>query len=1358
VNGNAGDDSLEGDFGDDLVMGDAGNDTVIGGAGNDSVGGGDGDDVLIGNSGNDTLMGGDGADRVNGDTGNDLLSGETGNDTLSGDLGKDTISGDAGNDVVFGGGGSDSIRGETGNDSLFGNSGNDSMFGGTGLDWLKGGNGNDLIESDDTSTLPPPPPSPLLFAVPNDGTPSIVEIDPATGNEIRRLNAPELPSNGPDGLAFDGGRLFFLNGNGTDMIYEIDPVSGVTLDADPITVGSGNYDGLAVLGGLVYLLDTTAIDIHVFDPSTDQIVQTLDINGVNPVVSILSGGLSAIANPDRLVVTEAGGSRVLEIDPLTGQITSSFIPSTLRGGDYLGTAVLNGEIYLGASSSPVVDVFTRAGTLQRTLNLPYGVSALGGDEQTSTVIDPSSPAAGQFDIQLNLVGTFSTSQQAILAQAALRWEEIIVGDIPDVFVPGTGSVDDIVISVNSLLIDGSSNILARTGVNSVRAGTALPSTAFIEFDTADLPTLETTGGLFTVALHEIGHALGFGTIWEQKGLISGSGSTNPRFLGTNSVAEYNLRFGLTETSVPVESTGGPGTANVHWRESVLGDELMTGFLNAGVNPLTRLTVAQFADLGYQVDFARADPDNAGTVVSAMGLGASTRLRNSSGPLGQFLSLGSSTSNSGAISLVNPNMRNLNGNNNGPGRTVVVDITPFVVAPGLEPGKFDTATRLGQQLMAELSSGGSSSPSSLVIPEIEGNDTLATASNLDNSGFSLDFDTNVGDSTQNTSSGIPHISIQGTGNGSHDFYSFTVTNAGDRAIFDIDNGADPDGGFFDSEIFLFDSNGNLLASNDDPVQGVPTVGEGGSVSTLDAFLETTFTAPGLYVIAVGSNLAQGANGGLTGGEIPTGATYTLQVSIENHSTGIVTTPQGPTPIPASPGDTVIGGAGNDTITGSAADDFLNGDTGDDQINGGDGQDTLFGALGNDVLNGGGGNDFLRGHSGNDTTNGGDGDDLISWRRGDDNDSVLASAGADIVNFDGSNSVDAWIVRTGSGSLRIDLAGDRIVVEDYAAVVNINSRNGDDFLSVRNLTGVTELLLNLNGGNGNDQIRAFGVATSGVRIAIDGGAGNDFINGTDGAETIRGGAGDDFIIGGGGDDVLEGGSGNDSMLGQTGNDTLLGSFGNDTLSGGDGNDLLDGGRSNDTLNGEAGDDTLTGGHGDDVLSGGDGRDSMDGSSGDDVLDGGNQDDFINGGTDEDSILGGDGNDTLRGSDGNDTIFGGTGDDVVNGGDGDDSIDGDLGNDALNGGDGNDSVLGDFGNDTMTGMDGNDLLIGGAGIDLILGGDGDDSIISNSSAGGKDTVAGGEGNDILRNLDPLTDVVDETFVLSTTLLQLLDAQSSL
>jgi hypothetical protein len=59
--------------------------------------------------------------------------------------------------------------------------------------------------------------------------------------------------------------------------------------------------------------------------------------------------------------------------------------------------------------------------------------------------------------------------------------------------------------------------------------------------------------------------------------------------------------------VPVENLGGPGTRDAHWRETTFGNELMTGFLNPGSNPVSRLTIASLADLGYQVGFATAEP-------------------------------------------------------------------------------------------------------------------------------------------------------------------------------------------------------------------------------------------------------------------------------------------------------------------------------------------------------------------------------------------------------------------------------------------------------------------------------------------------------------------------------------------------------------------------------------------------------------------------------------------------------------------------------------------------------------------------------------------------------------------------------
>ena len=56
----------------------------------------------------------------------------------------------------------------------------------------------------------------------------------------------------------------------------------------------------------------------------------------------------------------------------------------------------------------------------------------------------------------------------------------------------------------------------------------------------------------------------------------------------------------------VAATCGAGTFNSHWRESVFGSELMTGYLNSGAaNPLSRLTIGAMEDLGYTVNYSVA---------------------------------------------------------------------------------------------------------------------------------------------------------------------------------------------------------------------------------------------------------------------------------------------------------------------------------------------------------------------------------------------------------------------------------------------------------------------------------------------------------------------------------------------------------------------------------------------------------------------------------------------------------------------------------------------------------------------------------------------------------------------------------
>lgn len=138
----------------------------------------------------------------------------------------------------------------------------------------------------------------------------------------------------------------------------------------------------------------------------------------------------------------------------------------------------------------------------------------------------------------------------------------------------------------------------------------------MQFDSADLDYMINQGILADVILHEMGHVLGFGTIWGAS--YAGLNTTFGQYTGANALAEYRQMSGNTAaTYVPLETGGGAGTANSHWSESVFGAELMTGYAS-GSMPLSRLTVAAMKDLGYVVDYSAAESYTLGST-SLMGV-------------------------------------------------------------------------------------------------------------------------------------------------------------------------------------------------------------------------------------------------------------------------------------------------------------------------------------------------------------------------------------------------------------------------------------------------------------------------------------------------------------------------------------------------------------------------------------------------------------------------------------------------------------------------------------------------------------------------------------------------------------------
>ena len=208
---------------------------------------------------------------------------------------------------------------------------------------------------------------------------------------------------------------------------------------------------------------------------------------------------------------------------------------------------------------------------------------------------------------MRFLGGLTTAQQAAFHTAAERWGQIITADVPAVVIDGE-TIDDVRIDADGVRIDGPGAILGQAGPVDLRPGSFIPATGVMSFDSADLERMQEDGSLLTVIIHEMGHVLGFGTIFDRLGLIVGAGGPDPEFTGENATREYGDLLGESTRprSVPLANVGGAGTRDGHWREEVFAHELMTGFLDTGANPISRLTIGAFEDLGYRVDYARAD--------------------------------------------------------------------------------------------------------------------------------------------------------------------------------------------------------------------------------------------------------------------------------------------------------------------------------------------------------------------------------------------------------------------------------------------------------------------------------------------------------------------------------------------------------------------------------------------------------------------------------------------------------------------------------------------------------------------------------------------------------------------------------
>jgi hypothetical protein len=263
-----------------------------------------------------------------------------------------------------------------------------------------------------------------------------------------------------------------------------------------------------------------------------------------------------------------------------------------------------------------------------TLDLPDGTSgevtlrfaAHNGSDATYMLSGFESQNPEPFNIDVEFADGITTSQRQIIQQAIRSIEALIVAGSPSAIVDGK-IIDDVKFKMSVENLDGNGGTLARTKIDFMRYASLLPAQSLVQFDADDLARLEAEGKLFNVVQHELLHGLGFGNLWEAKGLVDFAGTPVSRYTGEQAVEKLKELGGQTDY-IDLERSG-EGSADLHWHEGLFQDELMTadlGFLldqdGKPYSPMSPITLASLADLGYEVNWDQADNN--------WGLGGSSR--------------------------------------------------------------------------------------------------------------------------------------------------------------------------------------------------------------------------------------------------------------------------------------------------------------------------------------------------------------------------------------------------------------------------------------------------------------------------------------------------------------------------------------------------------------------------------------------------------------------------------------------------------------------------------------------------------------------------------------------------------------
>jgi hypothetical protein len=397
--------------------------------------------------------------------------------------------------------------------------------------------------------------------------------------------------------------------------------------------------------------DTDGRAVTTWTLGPDEGLQTLEAQAGGVKGSPAVFGLTAVAALPASIEVAAGEGQIgLTGDPIN--IPPSVLVRDGAGRPFAGAGV-SFAVTGGTGTVTGTTVTTDAeglaevgswilGSGANSLSATVAGSGITGNPVTFNAMGQSAA----FTIELVFVGGSDPQYEGAFRDAKTRWQDAIFGDLEDVLLtwplprppndttppdticsgvnPGTFTdrpVDDVLIFVDLKSIDGPNGIVGRAGPCVIQVPSGRPVMGGMVFDIADLDNLDQLGLLDEVAVHEMGHVLGYGTIWDYLGLLEnpsdpdrgGTVGADAHFPGTSAVWAFDRAGGDDYTAgdkVPVENNAaayGSGSLDSHWRESLFETELMTPTLNAHVtNPLSRVSLASMLDLGFLVTFAAAD--------------------------------------------------------------------------------------------------------------------------------------------------------------------------------------------------------------------------------------------------------------------------------------------------------------------------------------------------------------------------------------------------------------------------------------------------------------------------------------------------------------------------------------------------------------------------------------------------------------------------------------------------------------------------------------------------------------------------------------------------------------------------------